>query len=212
MRTTLPRSDRGWTLVEILVVASLMSVIGVIVASAVIQTSHANRVGLETAQASAELQTGVERVTRELRAADPLLVSDDGDYGEHLGAVVYRDRGDTTERREYVYRLEHDPDSDQVDLVEDLRVFEDLDAPDDATPDREYTGLFIERIANHTVDGAPPVFRYYDADGDEIVDGDPNDYVTAQRIEVTLVKDMDHRDPIAASSSVTIRSTRFGLD
>lgn len=71
--TKVPTSDEsGFTLVELLVVMLILGVVGTITVAGVVQGMQTSAHAQDRAEALANSQTVVERVSRELRAADPL--------------------------------------------------------------------------------------------------------------------------------------------
>jgi prepilin-type N-terminal cleavage/methylation domain-containing protein len=74
-RVTLRRSrpDAGFTLIELLVVMTLLGVIGSIVVSGLVTSMQTTRDTQSRVEAMAELQRAAENVTRELRAACPIV-------------------------------------------------------------------------------------------------------------------------------------------
>ncbi|QBI21505.1 prepilin-type N-terminal cleavage/methylation domain-containing protein [Egibacter rhizosphaerae] len=88
-------NEDGFTLVELLVVVLLLGVLGAAITSGIVSAHSAQRAQIERSDALAELRTAAERVSRDVRAADPLLFAE----ADRLEAKV--DRGDGHEEVEY---------------------------------------------------------------------------------------------------------------
>jgi prepilin-type N-terminal cleavage/methylation domain-containing protein len=109
------RNEDGFTAMELLIVMALMAVIGAVAVSGMVQGIRTTDHGQDRVEALAQTQTGIERLSRELRAADPL-------------AVAEADRVELAIRRDdrlyyYLYRLE--PNGDLWDLTEERWQFDD---------------------------------------------------------------------------------------
>jgi prepilin-type N-terminal cleavage/methylation domain-containing protein len=205
------RDDQGgYSLVELLVVMLMVSVIGGMVTSSVVT-------GMRTAQrteartyALADIHRGLERVGRELQAANPIDLDLGGNYGDALGATVVRDG----HRVEYRYYLQEQADG-RTDLLENVR------RTDLATGvSQTQNGLFIADIANE--DTGTPLFTYYETDAvsKELrrVDCTSLDAAAcrqahqgATQITLTLEKYIEGQDDvIVVETTVNVRNTRLG--
>lgn len=201
--------ERGYSLVELMVVVVMLSIIGGFVTTSVI-------VGMRTTQrteartyALADIQRGLERVGRELRAANPIELDVGGAYPDSLGATVIRDG----QRIEYRYYLQLQPDG-STSLLEDV---ERTDLATNATTVQN--GLFIADIAN--LNTGTPLFTYYGTDAVtrelEMIDCSALDadqcrqaHQAATQVELTLEKYVDGQDMIVVKTVVNVRNTRLG--
>jgi prepilin-type N-terminal cleavage/methylation domain-containing protein len=206
------KAEAGFTLVELLVVLVLMGVVGGIVTSALVTGMQSSRATSARTMALHDIEVALQRVGRELRAADPLYLTDGEDYGERLGAEIVRDRS------VQVVRFAVEEGDEGVDLlVQDTTVF-DLDAylnDPDATPVEQPRRTLVTAIHN----GDDPIFRYYRADGALIdcevgVDGATkatcdDRYAEASQIGIRLIRLVEGQSPIEAETRVTVRNTRY---
>ena len=201
------RTQRGFTLVEFLVVLVLIGVIGGIVTSSLIR-------GLQTADraddrisATLDLQRAIERVGRELRAADPLIFPTSGaTFRQEVRAQVKRD-GQTFRYRYYL-----------VDTTGGAELREDVRRVVDGEVVESRDGLFIADVANLQTD--TELFTYYVVDpitgefGEAQCD-DPTDaacrdlHLTATQIRMRLERLLPNQDPIGLETVVNIRNTRY---
>lgn len=65
--------DGGFTLVELLVAIVLLGIVGGVTTTGLVQSFRTSERAQNRIQAFNELQIGMERITRELRAADPVV-------------------------------------------------------------------------------------------------------------------------------------------
>ncbi|HWH31480.1 MAG TPA: type II secretion system protein [Egibacteraceae bacterium] len=70
------RDERGFTVVEVLVTMSITVVVGALVVTSLIQGSRSTVAAQDRSEGIAELQLALERLSRELRAADPLTAAE----------------------------------------------------------------------------------------------------------------------------------------
>jgi prepilin-type N-terminal cleavage/methylation domain-containing protein len=208
-RRTLERAD-GFTLVELLVVVLILGVIGSIVTSSVVTAFVSTRRGEARVHALNDLQKGIERVGRELRAADPLVLEPGRDPSVEIGAEVVR-RGQRIEYRYYLVDVDG-----SVELREDI-VRRTLAGQ--VVSQRE--GLFIADIAN--LESGTPLFTYYytdpgtrqlqriDCDADGLTETQClQRHTTATQIRLTLEKLLPEQPAIQVETVLNIRSVRLG--
>jgi prepilin-type N-terminal cleavage/methylation domain-containing protein len=96
---SLKRSEAGFTLIELLVVVMILGVVGSIVTTGLVQSMQNTRQTQARVQAMAELQRAAERVSRELRAACPIVGTLDDNA---VTAAIQRDG----EQLRHTYRFE----------------------------------------------------------------------------------------------------------
>lgn len=204
------RTDRGFTLVEFLVTLVLFGILGTIVTSAIVTGLQTTRRGEARVHALNDLQKGVERVGRELRAASPLLLDAGGRFSDAVGATVER----ANQRIVYRYYLV-DMGDGSAELREDVARY-DRDSGD-LLSSRQ--GLFIADIGN--IESGTPLFTYYRTDpvtgavGEIDCAGLTSSacrtlHLTANQIRLTLEKLLPEQQPIRVETVVNIRNTRFG--
>lgn len=199
--------EAGFTLVELLVVIVILGVIGGMVTSTVIASLNATRRAEARMTALSDLQRGVERVGRELRAADPLVLDSENDYAMSVGADVSR----AGERITYRYYIV-EPADGNPELREDV-VRSTLGG--DLIEQRD--GLFIADIAN--IETEVPLFTYFAIDDEgELSEIDCEDlsdsacrdkHLTASQIRLSLEKLLPEQDPVYVETMVNIRNTRY---
>jgi type II secretory pathway pseudopilin PulG len=209
MLSTLRRDEDGVTLVELLVIIVLLGTVGSVVMASVISGTRAVRKADARVAALNDLQLGLDRIGRELRAADPMLADPGGDYSRKLGARIVRG-GETVQHEYYL-----DTAAAGTDLKQDIDI---VAADGTLTPVRH--GVFITRIANDEQSPPVPVFTYYDRNGTEVTcaDIDPADpefatrcrsrHLTAAQVRIVLMKVLDEQDPIRLETVINIRNMR----
>ena len=74
MRARRMHDESGFSLVELLVAMVLMGIVGVMLLGAVIQGNRSTARAQERSEAITDLQLVMERLSRELRAADPITL------------------------------------------------------------------------------------------------------------------------------------------
>ena len=179
------RGEAGITLVELLVVMVLFGIVGGVVTSAIVSAMRSTQTTTARINATQELEIGLQRVTRDLRSADPLVLSETDDFDDELGASILSG-GD---RRTVNYRLEGD-EGDQRFVRED-------------------TAQTLVAVVDN---GGQPVFRYLDRFGDELqcTDDCESEYLKARQIEIRLVRDIGDDGAIEVSTRVGVRNIRYG--
>jgi prepilin-type N-terminal cleavage/methylation domain-containing protein len=202
------RDESGVTLVELLVVVIILGVIGGVATSGIITGLHATRKGEARVAALNDLQKGIERVGRELRAAEELRFEAGSNPAEVVIAQIVRGG----ERVRYRYYLSELPDG-SVELREDIRR-ETLSGAPIGTTD----GLFIADIAN--VETGQSLFTYFRTDPvtgamheiacDPVLSSCLQEHATATQVRLTLDRLLPEQDPIRVETVLNIRSARLG--
>lgn len=192
------RNEAGFSLVELLVVMVIMGVVGTVVGTSLVQGMRTSATAQSRIHALSDLQRGAERVSRELRVADPLCLTP-GQEEQRLGASVYRDG------KRYRYDFYLQGSGDTQELVQDVTLF---DPPESTTGTLVSSGTFIAEVGNDLildVSGDPlPLFEYLDQSGEP-----PVTYQAAAQVQLNLTKQVADDDPIRVTTTVEVRNTRY---
>ncbi len=200
------RCEQGFALVELLVVLVILGVVGGIVTTAVVTSLRASSATTSRVIALDELQTAMQRVSRDLRAAELFIITDSTAVDREVTVVVFRNG----EEQEVTYRVEN---RDGVDVLvrEDtgqtlITLVDNCEVPDEE-PDGDEGAAETDPIASC----AEPVFTYLNSDGTEIVcDGDcANAYSKARQVEIRFIRGINDREPVIVESLVNVRNTRY---
>lgn len=204
------RSDQGVTLVELLVVMVLLGVVGAVVTTAV--TTGLRSASSTTARTMAihDAEIALQRVARDLRAAEPIYLSAGGDYTTEVGAEFVRD-GSTHVTRFAV---------EEIDGVQRLvQATTRFDVGADVT-NPTAVDLGQQTLVTDIDNGTEPVFRYFRRDGTPIecaigVDGQTKAdcdaaFAEVARLEISLVRSVEGQTPVRGRTQVAIRNTRYG--
>lgn len=210
-RKAVAAASGGFTLIELLVVLLLTGVIGGIVTASLIRGLQTTDRADDRISATLDLQRAIERVGRELRAADPLIFPTSGaTFRQEVRAQVKRGG----EIYRYRYYLVSTPEGG-AELREDVRR---LDGQGNVVESRD--GLFIADVAN--LETGTELFTYYMVDpvtGDfgEATCDDPTDaecrdlHLTATQIRMRLERLLPGQEPIGLETVVNIRNTRYSV-
>lgn len=175
----------GFTLVELLVVVILLGVVGAIVSSGIISSLRADRRTRARVAVTADLTTGVDRMSKQLRVAAPVI-----DFSaESVTVQTYRDG------LRWRHTFAHDTTAKTV--TETIQRFPSESA---VTPDQTTTKILLTGVTN---DGETPMFRYYDKDG--TVAGEVDEVA---RVVLTLVETPFEQGPIRFETSINLRNYR----
>jgi prepilin-type N-terminal cleavage/methylation domain-containing protein len=181
----LRKREDGFTLVELLVVMVLLGVVGGIVVNAVTVSLRSASHTTARIAAQHELEVALQRISRDLRAADPLVLSTTGDWETDLGAEIDRS-GSRRVVRFALTAVEGQQNVVQIDSGQTL----------------------ITEVDN----GTEPIFRYLDAVG-EPVDCPVTcneSYLGTAQIEVKLIRQIPGGSTVSAETRVAVRSIRYG--
>ena len=203
MKNTSPRtgSEGGFTLVELLIVVTLLGVVGAIVTTGIVTALDNARMTQSRVDALQELEIGGQRIARELRAAQVLVLFDDVDdeyddldpepFSRQLGADGIRDgEGDTV----------------TFEVIE-----AEGDEPAQLISDTDGAEQVLITLVN--LDGDDPIFRYLNSRGEELecVVSCAATYASASRIEIVLRRNVGgDRPPVTVRTQVSVRNIRYG--
>lgn len=198
-RAQAKNAEDGFTLVELLIVMVIMGVIGTMVLTSFVSSARSSTTATRQLDAINDLTPAMQRMTRDLRAAAPLLIDDEGDYESEVGTEF--ERGGTTYRTHY--RLDVS-EGGTTRLMQTRREVGDSEAPSTA---------MVAEVDNDL--STQPVFTYYDADGEPITCADAtpacrDEHLTAARLEILVLRGIEDADAIEYRTSVNIRNARFG--
>ena len=141
-------ADAGFTLMELLVVVFIMGTIGTIVSGTIVQSMQASRREQERVFTVSTAQTALERLTRDLRTADPLVAANLND----VSMLVYRS-GHCEQRRWWV-----DPQSRLLNSIAPYTAASDSCATRTGTTATPVTQVVMD---NAGVDETTLIFRYF---------------------------------------------------
>lgn len=200
------RGEQGFTLVELLVALVILGVVGGMVMTAVVTSLQAATATTSRVIALDELQTAMQRVSRDLRAAELFIITDTTAVDREVTVVVFRNG----EEQEVTYRVENrdgvdvlvrrDTGQTLITLVDNCEVI-------DESPEENGGAEEADPIGSC----AQPVFTYLNSDGTEIdCDGDcANAYSKARQVEIRFIRGIDGREPVIVESLVNVRNTRY---
>jgi type II secretory pathway pseudopilin PulG len=180
------QQESGATLVELLVVMLIFGVIGGVVLTSTVAGFNSAAATNARIDALQELEIAMQRVTRDLRAADPLeLVA--GEYDTALGASILRDGSRASVR----YRLV-DVDGTQQLVREDTS----------------------QTLVTNLDNGGAPVFEYLDRFGQQINCTSDCDsaLLQANQVQVRFVRVIADSTPAIVETRVAVRNLRHGSD
>ena len=155
--------ERGFTLVELLVAMLLLSILGSVAAAGVIMTTRATRQGQNRNHAGDDLQKGIERISRELRVADPMRVAQPNDVvvdvyrGGKCLRIEWKLDGATVQQRTQTFNA---PNGNTQDNSNACAIYT---SPPTPLSDTGYTS-FLRDNAN----GTTPLFSYFDHNGQPV--------------------------------------------
>lgn len=181
------QSEQGFSLVELLVVIAIGSVVAAITTGAIITGLHQQRELSARTHTLNEVKMSLERMTREIRAADPVVSAEP----DELRVEVKR-RGATISFRYRVEQYAAEGNSRHRVVVEE----EATDDDTGITTSRSYT------LLENLVDGE--VFTFTDGHGNEVtVAGDVRTVVLSLRAETGL-----RGSEVTLRDEITVRNAR----
>ena len=207
--------EEGVTLVELLIVLVLLGIVGSIVVS-VITTGLRNSTTITNrTEAIHDVETSLQRVSREIRVADPLFISND----------PHRELAVTIERGGELQLVRFQADSDDRQLLQLTQPFSDTALGEIGEPIGPGSTRLVTDLDNifdeSGGEALQPVFTYYDGAGRELEcdldsQGTPTDAPAcrsilrdAEQVGVRIVKEVRDSRPIDAQTKVSIRSIRY---
>lgn len=185
--------ESGFSLVELLTVIVILAVIGGFVVTAIttaLQSSTRTQARIEAIQ---ELETAIQRMARDIRAAEVLVLNPD-DPRRSIRSRVQRDG--LLEVRAFSLQ---DEGGDTVLVSETFPVGADEEALPTAS----------QRLVTLVDNDETPLFTYFDRDGVELP---PAQSTAARHVEITLIRAIPGQRAIETTTLVSIRSVRFGED
>lgn len=206
LRPTRPH-DEGFTLVELLVVMLISGVVGTMVVTSFVGATRATERATARVDALNELRPAAERLTRDLRAASPLVLDAGGGYDTRLGMQLTRGG----ERFRHTYYLVGTAGAWEL-WQERVRL------EDDGSTTVLDDGSLVAEVTNAADE---PVFSYYDADGelitclatattDDELTACRDEHLTASRVDVLVVRAAGDGRPVEFASSITVRNASLG--
>lgn len=189
------RRESGFTLVELLVVLVLMGIVGGIVVSAITTSMRSASSTSARIHATQELEIAMQRITRDIRAADPLELSPSGAFDTEAGAQVVRDGESNT----VMYALDATGTELHARIVE-------LDENGNPVP-----GLPTQQLVTSVDNGDTPVFTYLDSRGRELSCSTDcaTTYRNAAQVRIELVRRLSDDTRVVVESQVSVRSVRY---
>jgi len=175
----------GFTLIELLVVVMLLGVVGSIVGSGLISSLRADGRTRARVATTADLTKGVDRMTKQIRVAAPLI-----DFSDSEISVE-------TYRNDLRYRYTYTYDAAAKTVTETVETYA---SATDTSPTSTETGTLLRNVVN----GETPMFAYYDRNG-----GEATQAKDVARVVISLVEKPTTGDvhaPIGYTTSVFLRN------
>lgn len=177
--------DRGLSLAEVLIAMLIAALLGGAVVTGVGQALRAADRNQRRVVALGELQVVAERMSRELRAANPVEVAE-----RNRVQVAVRRAG---QDRSYRYELVAMPSPSARNQVQEVRTV---------------SGVTTTTLLAEEIDAGALELRYYDGAGQELsVPMGATERVRIQRIRITLTRFIPmNSDPITVETTVSVRN------
>ena len=183
--------EDGFSLIELMVVMSLMLIIGGVVVNGIVSGLRASERGQQRVVALTDLERAAERMARDLRFADPV----DAASPTSVIVNVLRDNGGTQVRHRVTYTVASGA------IGESRAIYS---PPSAASPVSTATRTVIDDL-----EPATTVFAFAKADGSTWVSGtDPTTELA--EIQLDLRRELPDQDPIEVETSVFVRNVDDG--
>lgn len=176
-------AEDGFSAVELLVVIVITAVVGSAALTSIIRTIQVSADATVRVDALTELQRAHERISRNVRAADPVRTA----AADALSVTVH---DNDQQRRQIDYAFAGDT------ITQTVRTYT---SPAATTPASTDVTTVIDGLAQ----GATDVFTYWDEMGDAW-DGVSVDSIA--RVEVTLIAGLGAEDTLPLTTSVQVRN------
>mgnify|MGYP000091241680 CR=1 FL=1 len=192
---------RGFTLIEAITTIAILIFVVAAVSALIIYTYRSQSYSFQQSSAINEARKGIETMVREIREARP---GDDGSYiiekADDFEFIFYSDidKDEATERVRYFI--------DGTNFKKG--VIEPVGWPISYPADEERITILSEYVRN-----SPPIFRYFDGDGNEIIEV-PARLKDTKMMQVYLVINVNpNRAPqdFVLESNVQIRNLKTNL-
>ena len=191
MRQRLNAED-GLSLVELLIIMLLLGLIGSTVTTSLVRGMKATSATQSRFDALADLQKSVDRMTRNLRAADPLLFT--SSTAQRAVVEVYRDETFTQKLR---YTYTYCSTQQRIHVKTETNP---VSAPAAANCAAMTDPVLISSVSN----GATPVFQFFKVDGVTPATSAKD----ALTMKVTVSRAMRNQTAIRVDTLVRLRNVR----
>lgn len=189
--------ERGFTLVELLVVIGILAVVGSVAVAGLVNGMRQSAHAQDRVEALTTTQTALARMSRELRAADPLR-----EVATDRVTLDVR-RGD--ELIHFRYRVVADG-AGAFQLEQQRWVFDEGFDGDDFTPQESEATQTSQRVLLGRLTDAE-VFEARDSDGDVLDDSATATAANASRLLMVVRREVQPDRPvIEVETSVTVRN------
>jgi prepilin-type N-terminal cleavage/methylation domain-containing protein len=177
-------ADGGYTLIELLVVMMLMTVVGTMVTTGLVSSMRAARRGQNRTYTTADVSRAVERMSKQLRAATPLVSGS----ATAVSAETYH----SNVRYRYTYTYT----SATGTITETVARYASATA---VSPSSTTTSTLIKNVT-----GSATMFAYYDRDN--VVVDPATSLRDVARIVIAVTAKPSEQQPISVSTDVYLRN------
>lgn len=189
--------ERGFTLVELLVVIGILAVVGSVAVAGLVNGMRQSAHAQDRVEALTTTQTALARMSRELRAADPLR-----EVATDRVTLDVRRGGELIHFR---YRVVADG-AGAFQLEQQRWVFDEGFDGDDFTPQESEAAQTSQRVLLGRLTDAE-VFEARDSDGDVLDDSATATAANASRLLMVVRREVQpDRPAIEVETSVTVRN------